>query len=159
MDIAEVLEQAAVQKKDDLEEVRKKLKAATSASTSNNREVGQLAQEVEQVRAVLRSREELQEGLERELGREQATVHQLRLQSNSCTASIRILEQENAVLETRLLTRGEEVAATRRALHDCQRLLHSSEEDVDATIASKENLLKTFQALQSKHQVSRRSRR
>ena len=64
-----------------------------------------------------------------------------------------LLEQENTELERRLRSREEEVVATRKALLDCQRLLHSSETDVDASIASKEELLKTFQTLQSKHQV------
>jgi hypothetical protein len=56
-------------------------------------------------------------------------------------------------LERQARARAEEAAAARKALADCQRMLHSSEADVDASISSKEDLLKTFQALQSKHQV------
>ena len=43
----------------------------------------------------------------------------------------------------------------RKALGECQKLLCSSEADVDASIRSKENLLKTFQELQNKHQVGK----
>ena len=56
-----------------------------------------------------------------------------------------ILESENEDMGNTLKKKHFDVENLRKALHDCQKMLCASEADVDASIRSKETLLKTFQ--------------
>merc|ERR1712083_180558 len=108
---------------------------------------------LERTMCALQSKDEEVEALRREVSRERGEAQPLRLEGASYQASVCALEQENCELERKVRLRTEEAMAIRRELLECQRMLQSSEADVDASIISKEELLKTFQTLQSKHQV------
>ena len=83
--------------------------------------------------------------LSRELDNERNIVQNLRLQLEAVQTTANILESENEDMGNTLKKKHFDVENLRKALHDCQKMLCASEADVDASIRSKETLLKTFQ--------------
>ena len=69
----------------------------------------------------------------------------MRLQLEAVQTTANILENENEDMGNTLKKKHFDVENLRKALHDCQKMLCASEADVDASIRSKETLLKTFQ--------------
>ena len=153
VEIAEVLEQAAVQKKDDIANYKLKLSVSNKGIHSAQTEMSKLLAELEQTKTVLRTRCEETYLTGKELENEKNLVQNLKLQLESSRTTTNILENENEEIEKCFAMKNVEVENLKRALFDCQRMLNSSELDVDTSIKSKETLLKTFQDLQNKHQV------
>ena len=153
VEIAEVLEQAALQKKDDIANYKLKLSASNKGIHSAQAEMSKLLAEFEQTKMLLRTRCEETYLTGKELENEKNLVQNLKLQLESSRTTTNILENENEEIEKCLAMKNVEVENLKRALYDCQRMLNSSELDVDTSIKSKETLLKTFQDLQNKHQV------
>ena len=153
VEIAEVLEQAALQKKDDIANYKLKLSASNKGIHSAQAEMSKLLAECEQTKMLLRTRCEETYLTGKELENEKNLVQNLKLQLESSRTTTNILENENEEIEKCLAMKNVEVENLKRALYDCQRMLNSSELDVDTSIKSKETLLKTFQDLQNKHQV------
>ena len=153
VEIAEVLEQAALQKKDDIANYKLKLSASNKGIHSAQAEMSKLLAEFEQTKMLLRTRCEETYLTGKELENEKNLVQNLKLQLESSRTTTNILENENEEIEKCLAMKNIEVENLKRALFDCQRMLNSSELDVDTSIKSKETLLKTFQELQNKHQV------
>ena len=153
VEIAEVLEQAAVQKKDDIANYKLKLSVSNKGIHSAQTEMSKLLAELEQTKTVLRTRCEETYLTGKELENEKNLVQNLKLQLESSRTTANILENENEEIEKCFAMKNVEVENLKRALFDCQRMLNSSELDVDTSIKSKETLLKTFQDLQNKHQV------
>ena len=153
VEIAEVLEQAAAQKKEDIANYKLKLSASNKGIHSAQAEMSKLLAEFEQTKMLLRTRCEETYLTGKELENEKNLVQNLKLQLESSRTTASILENENEEIEKCLAMKNVEVENLKRALFDCQRMLNSSELDVDTSIKSKETLLKTFQDLQNKHQV------
>ena len=153
VEIAEVLEQAAVQKKDDIANYKLRLSASNKGLHSAQAEMSKLLAEFEQTKLLLRTRCEETYLTGKELETEKNLVQNLKLQLETSRTTTNILENENEEIEKCLAMKNVEVDNLKRALFDCQRMLNSSELDVDTSIKSKETLLKTFQDLQNKHQV------
>ena len=153
VEIAEVLEQAAAQKKEDIANYKLKLSASNKGIHSAQTEMSKLLAEFEQTKMLLRTRCEETYLTGKELENEKNLVQNLKLQLDSSRTTSSILENENEEIEKCLAMKNVEVENLKRALFDCQRMLNSSEQDVDTSIKSKETLLKTFQDLQNKHQV------
>ena len=153
VEIAEVLEQAAVQKKDDIANYKLRLSASNKGLHSAQAEMSKLLAEFEQTKLLLRTRCEETYLTGKELETEKNLVQNLKLQLETSRTTTNILENENQEIEKCLAMKNVEVDNLKRALFDCQRMLNSSELDVDTSIKSKETLLKTFQDLQNKHQV------
>ena len=153
VEIAEVLEQAAAQKKDDIANYKLKLSASNKGFHSAQTEMSKLLAEFEQTKMLLRTRCEETYLTGKELENEKNLVQNLKLQLESSRTTTNIIENENEEIEKCLAMKNVEVENLKRALFDCQRMLNSSELDVDTSIKSKETLLKTFQDLQNKHQV------
>ena len=153
VEIAEVLEQAAAQKKEDIANYKLKLSASNNGIHSAQTEMSKLLAEFEQTKMLLRTRCEETYLTGKELENEKNLVQNLKLQLDSSRTTSSILENENEEIEKCLAMKNVEVENLKRALFDCQRMLNSSEQDVDTSIKSKETLLKTFQDLQNKHQV------
>ena len=153
VEIAEVLEQAAVQKKDDIANYKLRLSASNKGLHSAQAEMSKLLAEFEQTKLLLRTRCEETYLAGKELETEKNLVQNLKLQLETSRTTTNILENENQEIEKCLAMKNVEVDNLKRALFDCQRMLNSSELDVDTSIKSKETLLKTFQDLQNKHQV------
>ena len=153
VEIAEVLEQAAVQKKDDIANYKLRLSASNKGLHSAQAEMSKLLAEFEQTKLLLRTRCEETYLTGKGLETEKNLVQNLKLQLETSRTTTNILENENQEIEKCLAMKNVEVDNLKRALFDCQRMLNSSELDVDTSIKSKETLLKTFQDLQNKHQV------
>ena len=153
VEIAEVLEQAAAQKKEDIANYKLKLSASNKGIHSAQAEMSKLLAEFEQTKMLLRTRCEETYLTGKELENEKNLVQNLKLQLESSRTTASILENENEEIEKCLAMKNVEAENLKRALFDCQRMLNSSELDVDTSIKSKETLLKTFQDLQNKHQV------
>ena len=153
VDIAEVLEQAAEQKKEDLSSLKQKLASTNTAMNSTQRELSQTLHELQQTKNKLKTRCEENFLIGRELENERNIVQNLKLQFESSQTTINILENENDELDRNMKKKYLELDNFKKALGECQKMLYSSEADVDASIKSKETLLKTFQELQNKHQV------
>ena len=153
VEIAEVLEQAAVQKKEDLTQLKQKLAATNTAMNSTQRELSTNLQDLQLTKNKLKTRCDENFLLGKELENERNIVHNLKLQCESGHTTINILENENDELDRNLKQKHLDLDNFKKALGECQKMLYSSEADVDASIKSKEKLLKTFQELQNKHQV------
>ena len=153
VEIAEVLEQAAVQKKEDLALLKQKLSTSNTSMSTTQRELAQTLTELQLTKSKLKSSSEDNFLLGKELENQRSIVHSLKLQLESNQMTISILEKENCELNRSLDMKHSDLDNFKKALGECQRMLYSSEADVDASIRSKETLLKTFQELQSKHQV------
>ena len=153
VEIAEVLEQAAVQKKEDLATLKQKLASTSTAVHSTQRELSQTLHELQQTKSKLKTRCEENFLLGREVENEGNIVQNLKLQFDSAQTTISILENENDEMDRALKKRYLELDNFKKALGECQKMLYSSEADIDTSIKSKEKLLKTFQELQNRHQV------
>ena len=153
VEIGDVLEQAASEKKEAVAEYKSKLAASHKEFAETQREMSKLAADCQQTKSLLRERCEDNLLVCKELENEKNLVQNVKLRLESSHATINILESENAELERSLSMKNVELENLKRALLDCQRMLNSSESDVDTSIKSKEALLKTFQDLQNKHQV------
>ena len=153
VEIADVLEQAAIQKKEDLSLMKQKVASANTSMGSTQRELSQTLQELQQTINKLKARCEDNFLLGRELENERNIVQNLKLQFESSQTTINILENENDELDRNLKQKHLDLDNFKKALGECQKMLYASEADVDASIKSKETLLKTFQELQNKHQV------
>lgn len=153
VEIAEVLEQAAAQKKDDIANYKMKLTASNKEIDSTKKEMCKLLTDCQQTKTSLKAKCEENFLTIKELENEKNLVRNVKLQLESSHTTINILESENEEIEKCLSMKSAEVETLKRALFECQRMLNSSESDVDTSIKSKESLLKTFQDLQNKHQV------
>ena len=153
VEIGDVLEQAASEKNDAIRDYAGKLAACHREITETQKEMSKLAADCQQTKALLRERCEDHLLVCKELQNEQNLIQNVKLRLESSQATVNILESENVELESRISIKNVELENLQRALLDCQRMLNSSEADVDTSIKSKEALLKTFQDLQNKHQV------
>lgn len=153
VEIAEVLGHAALTKKEDMAGLRQRLEASTETVNNTRGELARMMTELQHTRARLVEQCEESGALARDLEGERRAVMSLRLQLESSETTVGVLETENDDLDKTIKRSHYDVEHLRKALHDCQRMLSSSEADVDTSIKSKENLLKTFQELQNRHQV------
>ena len=112
-------------------------------------ELARMMTELQHTRARLVEQCEETGAVVRELEMERSAVMSLRMQLESSETTVGVLETENDDMDKTLKRQHYDVEHLRKALHDCQRMLSSSEADVDTSIKSKENLLKTFQELQN----------
>ena len=129
------------------------LKVSTETINNTRVEVTRMMTELQHTRARLVEQCEETGAVVRELEGERSQVMSLRMQLESSETTVGVLETENDDMDKTLKRQHYDVEHLRKALHDCQRMLSSSEADVDTSIKSKENLLKTFQELQNRHQV------
>ena len=153
VEIAEVLEEAAVQKKEDIANYKTMLAASNRGIHATQKEMSKLLADCQQTKTLLRTRCEENFLATKELENERNLVREIKQELESSHNTVSILQNENGEIEKCLAMKSNEVDNLKRALFDCQRMLNSSESDVDTSIKSKETLLKTFQDLQNKHQV------
>merc|ERR1712050_673517 len=125
--------------------MKQKVASANSSMTSTQKELSQTLHDLQQTKNKLKEKCEENFVLGRELDNERNTVQNLRLQFESSQTTINILENENDELDQSLKQKHFDLDNFKKALGECQKMLYASEADVDASIKSKEKLLKTFQ--------------
>ena len=153
VEIAEVLGQAALTKKEDMAGLRQKLEMSLETINTSRGELASTLAELQHTRARLVEQCEETGAVCRELEGERKTVMSLKMQLESSQTTVGILETENEDMDKTLKRKHYDVEHLKKSLRECQRMLSSSEADVDTSIKLKENLLKTFQDLQNRHQV------
>ena len=112
---------------------------------SAEKELSQTLSELKQTRQKLMHKCEENQMLKGELEKEKSFVQTMKLQFESSQTSASMLENENEELFKEIDRKNVDIDNFKKALGECQKMLYSSEADVDASIKSKEVLLRTFQ--------------